>query len=111
MQMAKKKGYQVRISTRQPVSVCVEITGPVRLRTPAYAVVGNMHCAKDQRVWHLLEERLMFLPVTDAEIHVLADSTCSKVRFVAVNREQIVSLQEEETPLLQVHRYSTQSHE
>ena len=78
---------------------------PVRLRMPAYVVKGSMHRARDQRVWHVLEERPMFLPLTNAEIHPLTNGTSLEVPFVAANREQILSLQEEETPLLQtLHR-------
>ena len=75
---------------------------PVRLRMPAYALAGNMHRASGQRAWHVLEERLMFLPLTNVEIRALANGIWSNVPFVAVNREQILSVQEEETPLLQV---------
>ncbi len=77
---------------------------PVRLHMPAYAVTGSMHQARDQRVWHILEEGFTFLPITNVQIHALANGISSAVSFVAVNREQILSLQEEEAPLLQVLR-------
>ena len=76
----------------------------VRLHMPGYTVAGTMHRTKDQRVWHVLEEKPMFLPFTNAEIHTLANDILSGVPFVAVNKEQIMSVQEEEIPLLQVLR-------
>lgn len=78
---------------------------PVRLRTPAYTVTGSMHRASNQRAWHVLEERPMFLPLTTVEIRTLANVIVAKVPFVAANRDQILSLEEEETPLLQVLRH------
>lgn len=75
---------------------------PVRLRTPAYAVTGSLHRASHQRVWHVLEEKPTFLPLTNAEICALASGIRWKVPFVAVNKEQILSLREEGTPLLEV---------
>jgi hypothetical protein len=50
----------------------------------------------------VLEEKLMFLPLTDAEIRTFTNGVWSNVPFVAVNKEHILSLQEEETPLMQV---------
>jgi hypothetical protein len=77
---------------------------PVRLHTPTYAVNGSMHRTRYQRVRHVLEERLTFLPLTNVEIRALTNGIQAKAPFVAVNREQILSLQEEETPLLQIAR-------
>jgi hypothetical protein len=67
---------------------------PVRLSTPAYQVIGNMYRINHQNTWHVLEDRPMFLPVTEAEIRVLTNDECAKVTFVAVNKEQILFLQE-----------------
>jgi len=70
---------------------------PVRLLTAAYAVTGSLHRGNYQRAWHVLEERPMFLPLTNGEICALANGTRWKVPFVAVNKEHVLSLQEEET--------------
>ena len=71
---------------------------PVRvsLRMPAYALIGSMHCTRGQRTWQVLEENQMFLPLTDAKIRPLTNGIWWTALFVAVNREQILSLQEEE---------------
>lgn len=88
----------------KPYPFVEKLSVPVRLHTPAYAVTGRMHQARGQRVWHVLEERPTFLPLTTAEIRALANGISSQVAFVAVNREQIVSLQEEELPLVEALR-------
>ncbi len=46
----------------KPYPFVDKLAVPVRLRMPAYALSGSMHCASGQRAWHVLEERLMFLP-------------------------------------------------
>lgn len=68
----------------------------VSLRMPAYALVGSMHCASGQEIRHLLGGKLMFLPITDAKIRPLTNGIWWTAPFVAVNKEQIVSLQQEE---------------
>ncbi|GAI32757.1 unnamed protein product [marine sediment metagenome] len=92
------RGLGVKVGPK-PYPFMQKLSAPVRLRMPAYALVGNMHCTSRQRAWHVLEEKLMFLPLTDVKIRALANGIWSNVPFVAVNREQILSLQEEETPL------------
>ena len=77
---------------------------PVKLKLLGYTLDGNMHCAKDERAEHVLEEDQMFLPLTNVTVHPLAEGMWSNVPFVAVNREQILSLEEEDTPLLKIER-------
>ncbi len=74
---------------------------PVRakMHMPSYELSGNVHCAGGQRAPHLLEERLMFLPLTDARIRVSKEDDWRRATFVAVNRGQILSLQYEEAAL------------
>ena len=74
---------------------------PTRLQVSGFSIAGNMHCAQGQMACHLLDESVAFLPVTDATVHPLND-IWSQVPFVAVNREQVLSLQQEDIPLLQV---------
>ena len=69
---------------------------PVNLRLQTYALIGSLHCASGLRVSHVLEEKLMFLPLTNAKIRVLGNGIWRPSPFVAVNREQILSLQEVE---------------
>jgi len=70
-----------------------------RMRMPSYELTGNIHCASGQRTPRLLEEELMFLPLTDARIRVSTGGDWWGANFVAVNRKQIFSLQYEETYL------------
>jgi len=70
-----------------------------RMRMPSYELTGNIHCANGQRTPQLLEEELMFLPLTDARIRVFTGGNWWGANFVAVNRRQIFSLQYEETYL------------
>ena len=71
---------------------------PVRvsLLMPSYALIGSMHRASGQKIWHMLEENQRFLPLTDVKIRPLTNGIWWTALFVAVNREQILSLQEEE---------------
>ena len=87
---------------QKPYPFVEKLPVPVRLHLSAFSLTGSMHCASRQRAWHVLEEQQTFLPLTDVEVRPLANDMWSNVPFVAVNREQILSLQEEETPLLQV---------
>ena len=70
-----------------------------RMRMPSYELRGNVHCADGQRAPHLLEDRFMFLPLTDAKIRVSKGDDWWGATFVAVNRRQILSLQYEESSL------------
>jgi hypothetical protein len=87
---------------QKPYPFVGKLPVPVRLRLSVFSLTGSMHCATGQRAWHVIEEQQMFLPLTNVEVRPLANDMWSNVPFVAVNREQILSLQEEETPLLQV---------
>ena len=68
---------------------------PVRLHLPTYALAGSMHCASGERVRDLLEGKAMFLPLTSAKIRLLTNDHWWQAPFVAVNRAQISSLQED----------------
>jgi uncharacterized membrane protein len=71
---------------------------PIRLETSAYAVTGNMHVLSYEKVRDELVQKPKFLPLTQAEVYALADDTRWQVPFVAVNREQIMFLEEEASP-------------
>ena len=68
----------------------------VRLQMPAYTLIGSVHCASGQKVRHVLQEKLVFLPVTNVKIRVLTNGIWRPALFAAVNREQILSVEEEE---------------
>ena len=42
-----------------------------RMRMPSYEITGNIYCTNGQRTPQLLEEELMFFPLTDARIPAL----------------------------------------
>jgi hypothetical protein len=60
----------------------------------SYTVVGSMHCASNQSVMSILNERKAFLPLTDAVI-MDASGFRGERPFAAVNRHQIISLRED----------------
>jgi len=70
---------------------------PVRLRLPAYVLIGSMHCTSGQRAWHVMEEKRMFLPLTNVRIRPRTNGIWWTAPFAAVNTEQILSWQEEDS--------------
>ena len=70
-----------------------------RMRMPSYEITGKIYCTNGQRTPQLLEEELMFFPLTDARIRVSTGGDWWGANFVAVNRRQIFSLQCEEIRL------------
>jgi hypothetical protein len=77
---------------------------PVRLETQAYIVTGNMYRVSYQKVWNVLEDTSIFLPITHAQIYTIATGNRERVSFVAVNKEHILALQEENADLAEVHK-------
>jgi hypothetical protein len=65
----------------------------VRLYMPLYTLTGQMHCAKGQRLPDVLNTRERFLALTNVQI-VPSGGSSESVSFVAVNKEQIISLEE-----------------
>ena len=68
---------------------------PVRIETQSYVVTGNMYRITYEKVWHVLEDTPTFLPLTHAQICTVTNGARESVLFVAVNKENILSLQEE----------------
>jgi hypothetical protein len=68
---------------------------PVRIETNDYVIIGNMYHIRYQKVWVVLEDTALFLPITHAQIVTLSNGTMEMISFVAVNKEHILSLQEE----------------
>jgi hypothetical protein len=65
----------------------------VRLYMPLYTLSGQMHCAKGQRLSDVLNTRERFLALTNVQVASSGGSSES-VGFVAVNKQQIISLEE-----------------
>ena len=72
---------------------------PVLIETGDYVVNGNMYRMRYQKVWTVLEDTAIFLPITHAQIVTLSNSEIELIPFVAVNKEHIFSLQEENVKL------------
>jgi hypothetical protein len=68
---------------------------PVQIETADYVVYGNMYHMSYQKVWNVLEDAPEFLPITHAQIYTTVNNTFESVPFVAVNKDHILSLQEE----------------
>jgi len=66
----------------------------VKLYLPFYILTGHMHCAEGQRVSDVVNLPLRFLPLTNAEICPSVGNSESGVNFVAVNKGQIILLEE-----------------
>jgi hypothetical protein len=67
----------------------------VRVETHDYIVTGNIYRLGSQKVWNILEDTATFLPLTHAQVHTLANGALEMVSFVALNKDHILSLQEE----------------
>jgi hypothetical protein len=67
----------------------------VRLETQSYIVTGNMYHLNYQKIWNVLEDTQIFLPITHAQVHTIATGTRERLPFVAVNKEHILALQED----------------
>jgi len=74
--------------TKSPVSVQLLMLG--------YTLTGHgqMHCAEGQHLGDVLKSETRFLPLTRVQIRSSAGGSESELDFVAVNKEQIIALQE-----------------
>lgn len=66
----------------------------VKLYMASYTLTGQMQCAKGQGVSDVLNSEMRFLPMTNVEICPSAGGSKSGVSFIAVNKGQIISLEE-----------------
>lgn len=73
-------------------------SAPVRLHVPGYVLSGYIHYASGEQLLDVIDHPEAFFPITDVEIINLADDSSFKVGFVAINRENVLSLQESEAP-------------
>ncbi|GAI90705.1 unnamed protein product, partial [marine sediment metagenome] len=90
------KGIGGKVGAK-PYPFVEKLPVPVRVRMPAYIIIGNMHCASKQMAWHTLEEKPMFLPLTNVRIRAHTNGIWWTVSFAAVNREQMLSVQERQS--------------
>jgi len=67
----------------------------VRLYLPFYTLTGQMHCARGERASDVLNQPLMFLPLTNVAISPSVGRGES-VGFIALNKGQLILLEEVE---------------
>ena len=64
----------------------------VRMHLQEFSIIGNMHFVVGQTPLDLLEEKQMFIPLTQAKMLTPDMTSWWKTPFVAVNREKITIL-------------------
>jgi len=69
----------------------------VKVYMAFYTLSGQAHYPKGKRIVNVLNSELRFLPLTNVQICPSAGSSESGVSFIAVNKEQILSLEELES--------------
>lgn len=69
-------------------------TVPVKLHVPPYTLTGQMHCVRGERVGDVLNSEPRFFSLTNVDIYPSAGGSESGVSFIAVNKGQIISLEE-----------------
>ena len=67
----------------------------VRLETQHYFITANLYRVDSQKVWYVLEDNQTFLPLTSARILNRARQTTESMPFLAVNKEHLISVHEE----------------
>ncbi|MBA7581748.1 hypothetical protein ES708_23659 [subsurface metagenome] len=71
-----------------------KLSAPVKLLMPFFTLTGRMYYAKNQHLRDMLNSKPRFLPLTNVAIYPAEGESESGVSFVAVNKEQIISLEE-----------------
>ena len=89
------KGIGGRVGVK-PYPFIEKLPVTLRVRMPAYTVIGNMYCASRQMAWHTLEEKPVFLPLTNVNMCRSDNSHWWQASFAIVNTEKILSWQEED---------------
>ena len=80
----------------------------VKVYMTFYTLNGKIHYPKGSRVVDVLNSQMRFLPLTDVEISRSAGSCELAASFIAVNKEQILSLEELGIPLIGGSRTTSQ---
>ena len=80
-----------KIVTKKPVSV--------HLQTDQHLIQGNVHIRPDERLKDELNQSERFLAVTDATIFDKSGNLIQRSKFLAVNRQHIVWLYQDDEAL------------
>lgn len=67
----------------------------VKIKVPFYSIIGDLHLAGLKRVSDVVNLKNRFLPLTDVNLlNILSGARQQNIRFLALNKEQIVSVEE-----------------
>ena len=75
-------------------------TTAVKVYMPFFTLNGQVHYPKGSRVVDVLNSQMRFLPLTNVEISRSPGSSKLAASFIALNKEQILSLEELGSPLM-----------
>lgn len=78
----------------KPYPYVPKSTIPVRVYMPSFTLTGQVHCAKGQSVSDVLKSERRFITLTNVDIYPSAGGSEPGVSFLAVNKGQIISLEE-----------------
>ena len=78
----------------KPYPFLSKVTQMIKLHLPSYTLVGKTHHLDGQQIYDVLDPETRFMPMTDVEIVSDQGAGIPKVDFVAVNKEQIIYLEE-----------------
>ena len=76
----------------KPYPFTEKIPVPVKIVMTGYEITGNMYRISHQKVEHVLLEKTKFIPLTDANVSSTLNNKQWRVPFLAINKEQILSL-------------------
>ena len=78
----------------RPYPFTEKIPIPARIAVSSYQINGNIYRLSHQKVEHVLMEKTAFLPMTDVDIFSFTNNKRWFVPFLAVNKDQILSIHE-----------------
>jgi hypothetical protein len=81
----------------KPYPFAEKVPVPVKIMMLGYEITGNMYRINYQKVENVLIEKTTFIPLTDAKVSALISGKQLDLPFLAVNKEQILSLYEKST--------------
>ena len=96
-------GERGKESRHKPYPFVEKTPVAVKLYLLSYTLTAQMHCARGERVWDVLNRGPRFLPLTDVELVPASGSRESGIAFMAVNKGHIISVEETGTPLMGAH--------
>ena len=81
----------------KPYPFAEKVAIPVKIMMSGYEIIGNMYRVSHQKIEHVLIEKTLFVPLTDAVVVANVSRKKWYVPFLDVNKDQILSLFEQST--------------